>query len=106
MNPSQTCVSAHQRVKVTREHKIVPIESGGGAMAAASSTQSADVMCVYADAVAKVGEREALRCYERAALLFRSEEKWSQAGETFFTLAKVLFTCGEAKQVYKSLFST
>ena len=88
-----TCVSAHQRVKVTRGHKIVPIESkesgnsGGHPLplsqmapslhspprsaaaaaaaatvskmhsaptsvaAAVSSTQSADVMRVYADAV-------------------------------------------------------
>ena len=34
--------------EMTREHNIVPIEGGGRAMAAAaSSTQSAGMMCVY-----------------------------------------------------------
>ena len=31
---------------------------------------------------------EALRCYERAANLFKMAKKWSQAGKTFVTLAQ------------------
>ena len=32
---------------------------------------------------------EALRCYERAANLFKMAKKWSQAGNTFVTAAEV-----------------
>ena len=46
------------------------------------------MMRVYTDAVKEVGQREALKCYERTALLFRKEEKWSQAGDAFVTLAE------------------
>ena len=31
---------------------------------------------------------EALECYERAANLFKMAKKWSQAGNTFVTLAQ------------------